>query len=194
MFRNVARTARLAVLGVAFIGLGCESPSEPAIQPVEVEAPNHLFGGLLGKLGLGSTLEMVERTSSLLVEQVVTLLVDEDGGVIQLLGHSLTIPAGAVDDPTYFVMIALPGNKVRVELYAIDPLTGLDIGHDGFDVPVELTLSWADMSGVTDPDDLVIAYLPLSGAPQALPTTIDETAETARADLGHFSRYALCRN
>lgn len=194
MFWKAGRGARVAVLALAFLALGCEAPTEPrAAQPLEVESESRLLGGLLGSLG--SALEIVEGTTSLLTEQVVTVLVDPAvGGVIELLGHRLEVPAGAVDDPTYFVMIALPGNAVRVELYAIDVASGLDVGANGFDVPVELTLSWAGLSGIKDPSRLVIAYLPPQGSPQQLPTTIDGTARTASADLDHFSRYALCRN
>lgn len=180
----------LAVLALALLGLGCESGTEPA-PPAAVEAESRT-SNLLGSDE--DVLDFLERSSSLLVEQVVTELVTSEGGTLELLGHSLVIPNGAVDDPTYFVMIVLPGAQVQVELYAIDAATGLDVGASGFDTAVQLALSYSDVSGIKDPSKLVIVHVTGEGEPVELATEVDTEAEKASADLDHFSRYALCRN
>lgn len=187
------RTAALAVLGIAVAGWGCESGTEPVPQ-AGLEAESSV-SSLLDGSDDGSTLDFLERSSSLLVEQIVTTLATpEDGGELELLGHELVIPAGAVEKATYFVMIVLPGNAVQVELFAFDAQTGLDVGDAGFLTPVQLALSYADVSGIKDPSQLVIVHVPHDGEPEPLATRVDEEAQKAHAELWHFSRYALCRN
>lgn len=198
MHRTFLRGARAAILALAFIALGCESATDP-VGPAQLEttenSTSNLLGGLLGGEDLESTLEILERSSSLLVEQTKIVLVEKDDDAeIELLGHRLTIPAGAVEQATYFVMIVLPGTQVQVELYALDAATGLDVGENGFKTPVQLALSYADLNGLKDPSELTIAYIPRDGAPEQLKTDVDTESQTASAWLKHFSRYALCRN
>lgn len=193
MHRTFLRGARAAILALAFIALGCESATDPVGSP-QLEIENSTSSLLSGEES-ESTLAILERSSSLLVEQTEILLFQPGTSAeINLLGHTLKIPADAVERPTYFVMIVLPGTQVQVELHAVDAETGLDVGGNGFKTAVQLALSYADLNGVKDPYELTIAYIPHDGAPEQLVTTIDDTAQTASAHLEHFSRYALCRN
>ena len=116
------------------------------------------------------------------------------GGTLRLAGHTLTVPPGAVQGPTLFSMLPLASGHVEVELLAaaIRPLLGLvDVGSDGFDEPVELTLSYAAATNVDDPDRLVILHLRDDGGVEEVPSTVHTATKTVTAELEHFSRYAM---
>lgn len=196
MLSSYLRISRVGILALAFLVLGCENGADQIVEPkLQVEQQQ---AGLLGDddATLDSTLEFLERSESLLVEQTEILLVEDPDVeyVLELLGHTLTIPAGAVEKPTYFVMIVLPGAQVQVELYALDAETGVSVGENGFKTAVNLALSYADLPGDFDPNSLVIVHIPKDGEPEPLQTELNTEAQTVSADLDHFSRYALCRN
>lgn len=182
----------VAVLALALLGLGCESGTEPAPQAIlEAESsPSSLLEGD----SESSDAEIVERGTDLLTDQVASALIGIEGGVLEILGHKLIVPEGAVTEVTQFVMVVVPGNQVLVDLYAFDPLLGTNVGESGFLVPVHLALSYDDVKGIKDPSTLRIVHLATNGDREALETEVDEGAKLASADLEHFSRYALCRN
>jgi len=129
----------------------------------------------------------------------VSDLISLNGGSISLLGHTLTVPSGAVTSPTLFTMLLGLNGYVEVHLEALTPtLFGLlNIGGNGFRRPVRVTISYANAVGVTDPSKLVIVHLPgLWGYNRAepVPTTVDPVRKTVTAELDHFSRYALASN
>ena len=124
-----------------------------------------------------------------------TQLIGISGGSVTLLGHTISVPRGAVTTPTFFTIAALPTGKVEVDLVALAPnLLGnlLSVGQFGFAKPVTLTLTYA-RSGTVDPSKLVIVYESSTGF-QPLPTTVDTAHKTASAQLPHFSKYGLASN
>ena len=67
---------------------------------------------------------------------VVTAIIDRNGGSLNIGNHVLTVPAGAVDYPTTFVMTKLV-DEIEVGLTATRLLPN-DVGRQGFKVPVKL--------------------------------------------------------
>jgi len=123
----------------------------------------------------------------------VSKVIGLGGGSITLLGHTLTVPAGAVTVPTLFLMVALPTPVVDVELTAtVTDLLGrvLNVGSKGFRKPVTLTLTYDRATNVTDPSKLFIVYLNGSES-ESLPSTVNQANKTVTAQLQHFSAYAM---
>lgn len=196
------RGGRTIILAVAVLALGCESGTEPAGAPELQDdgAASGLLGGQALQDGshadglLGSTLSFANRTVAQLSDEVVRQKIDPDvGGELTLLGHTLTIPAGAIDRPTMFVMSVLAGTEIQVELIAYDPDLYEDVGGKGFNVPVQLALSYAEAE-VDDPESLTIVYITPDGDKEVIESTVDTENQVVRAELSHFSRYGLCTN
>jgi hypothetical protein len=123
-------------------------------------------------------------------------LIGAAGGVVELLGHSLTVPPGAVAQPTLFSIAALPRGRIEVELLALSiDLFGRshDVGSGGFHngKTVRLTLSYARATNVSDPSRLVVLHVSDDGAVDPLPTVVDGDARTVTVELAHFSRYCM---
>lgn len=160
--------ALLAALG------GCgESPSAP-LQP---EAVNEsLLGGTLRLVGqLLPVLDTYEEKT-----------IGPEGGTLYIAGgHSLHFPAGALAEPTTISA-------------ARDPLRILvDFGPEGLVFPDSarptLTYSYANtgLLGLLGSPDLAIVYLSGGLLPEVLPSHVDRNAKVVRAELSHFSTYAL---
>src|SRR5690606_36534124 len=131
------------------------------------------------------------------VDATLALLLGSDGGVLSLLNHVLTVPAGAVSEPTLFSMTVLQDGYVEVELTATPKsllkrlLFWRKVEEVNFRVPVELSLSYANATNVTDPSRLKIMRVNPNGRHEILPSTVDLESKTVTADLDHFSRYCM---
>lgn len=116
------------------------------------------------------------------------------GGSVELAGHHLVVPAGAVSHPTRFTLRLVENGFVEVDLRAArasGPDAGADVGKKGFSRPVILSLSYdqAELSG--DPEALVVAWVRPDGSLQPLRSSHDGEGRTITAPLDHFSRYVL---
>lgn len=116
------------------------------------------------------------------------------GGTLRLGGHTLIVPPGAVTVPTLFT-ISLPLDPyVNVDLLAtVQTILGgvLNIGERGFRKPVVLGLTYSRATNVTDPSKLFNAYMPRYGAPEKLPSWVDENNKVVYSILPHFSKYCM---
>lgn len=170
-------------------GPGPELPAEPETvagpQAMTVDADD------------GESYALVEaRIPDTIDDLAVSKLIGVDGGSLSLAGHRLTVPAGAVDQPTLFTMTLVTNGYVEVDLSAeIELLGGLiSVGADGFDEPVTLSLTYAWASDVEDPDDLVILRELDGDEPyEVLPSTVAESGKVVITDLDHFSRYCMAQ-
>ena len=186
-----------AVLLLAILVWGCESSTEPPPAPAQLEAvqtvPDNLLGGLLGStLNLG--LRLVQ-TTVVIVGDLGDALIGPVGGSLSVDGHRISVPPGAVPHPATFTMEVLSGRTVEVDLTAVDPETGEDVGGKGFAIPVQLALSYDDVSiRDADVDRLVIVRIHEDGRREPLPSTVDRATKQVIAELDHFSKYGLCRN
>jgi hypothetical protein len=126
-------------------------------------------------------------------------IIGEDGGTIELIGHRIHVPAGAVRGPTLFTITAVPG-RVEVELRATaEGVLGrvVNVGKRGFAKPVPVTLSYARTAFTNNPpgvDHLAVlrVFSRFGDARyESLPSRVDEDARTVTAELEYFSRYTL---
>lgn len=119
-------------------------------------------------------------------------LIGATGGQLSLLGHTLTVPAGAVRAPTLFTITVLASGYVEVDLSAAVGL--LDVGSKGFAKPVPVSLTYSRATNLKKHDKPFVArihsvddYSDL----EPLESTIDAETQTVTAYLDHFSRYCL---
>jgi hypothetical protein len=128
-------------------------------------------------------------------ELQISELIGPGGGSIHLEGHSLTVPEGAVEEPTVFTMTLRSDGYVGVDLSAV---VGdiVDVGANGFpdgkEVTLSLTYAWA--SNVTDPSKLKIVQLLDDGTVDPLESKVQGAEKTVTAKLKHFSKYCLASN
>lgn len=200
--------ATVAVLGITNCTADITAPETPT---VEQQTETELFG--LGSwldrlLGGGDnddggsedageyTLITTERRDVGLIELLVTRLLGLDGGLLSILGHSIYVPDDAIDGVALFSIQVENEGIVEVDLSAtrISLLGLIDIGSQGFDEPVTLTLSYANATNVEDPDDLVILRRLPDGGFEELPTTVNKRNKTVSAKLDHFSGYCMAAN
>lgn len=121
----------------------------------------------------------------------VTAVIGASGGKLTLGKHELFVPQNAVSAPTTFTMAKLDADNITVSLTATQ-LTTNDIGSQGFAVPVKLSLSFEEATGL--PDDLSvlqIVWLKIDGTMEAQLSEVNVSAKRVRGTLNHFSDYAL---
>ena len=191
----------VALLLLATFAWGCDTSTEPVQEaPTQLEAvdgtTSNLLGGLIGGVTdiLSGGLRLVQTTVAV-VGDVGTALIGPVGGILQVDDHSISVPPGAVPNPAEFSMEVLAGRTVEVDLRAVDPETGDDVGGRGFTRPVQLALSYADANvSRRDVDRLVIVRIHDDGTREVLPSVVNKYTRQVTAELDHFSKYGLCRN
>lgn len=192
------RPLRSFFLALALLLVGvtaCEGPSDSRIT-----APSSQPEALLGLGGATAgpyTLIKDPLLPGLTKAVTTTSLIGINGGSITLLGHTITVPAGAVSVPTLFAVTVLPTGYVEVDLLAtVSSVLGLvtDVGSKGFAKPVNLTLTYSRGTNVSDPRKLhILRIKSILGYSkyEVLPSTVNTTAKTVTAPLDHFSHYVL---
>lgn len=205
MRRGWLNRATMLSLALALFVSGCDSaPMEPHVnvpeQTVseEVKAPIAAASGdyylVRADAGGGDTSQGLLGGLLRLVGQVLQLVVKViglDGGLLSLGNHSLLVPAGAVTQPTTFSMELLKSEYVMVDLTATR--RGVDVGEEGFDKPVTVTLSYEGLR-IKDPSKLFILRMNENGEHEKLPSVVDTRKRTVSAALDHFSKYAMASN
>jgi hypothetical protein len=120
----------------------------------------------------------------------VSAIIDANGGSLNIGNHVLTVPAGAVDGPTTFVMSKLV-DEIEVGLTATRLLPN-DIGRQGFNVPVRLSLSYANAAEVpANANQLKVVWVKPTGQLEVQNSTVDASGEAVVGQLNHFSIYSL---
>jgi len=194
MMRILRKLAFVPVLLLAVTA--CEQVGDPtaAVAPSSAQP---LLGALLGGESVQSYTLVKDPLLPGITQSVSTgSLIGLSGGSISLLGHTLTVPAGAVTSPTLFTLTVLPTGYVEVDLLAtVNSLLGvLDFGSKGFAKPVPVTLTYSRATNVASPSKLkVLRIKSLLGYGQyeVMPSTVDTYKKTVTAPLDHFSRYTL---
>lgn len=148
----------------------------------------------------GNGYELIQEPSPGALDQLsVSGVIGILGGVLELDGHKLTIPSGAVLEPTIFTMARSQNGFLEVDLTAIRvTLLGevIDIGEQGFEKPVTLELTYSRATNVQRARDLVILRLNgtgLGGTHEVLPSKVHQRRQVVRAELDHFSGYCMAQ-
>lgn len=163
MARHPLRLALSLALGILITIGGCsESPSDASrLEPV---------GASYAK---GSTISLTSATA----------LIGPEGGEITISGgHSLSFPSGALSEAT---LITAKSDLVFLSI---------EFGPHGLTFPADKapTLTMSYENARNDLGTLHIVYLDdLGRITEVLPTTDDRAAKKVRADVTHFSRYAI---
>ena len=191
MARRSVFLRSVAVLATALSLVSCE-------RATEVSSPTTPSASLLTDLLAQPSYSFKLITESVIppIDTKVSGLIGSNGGSITLMGHTLTVPKGAVSVPTLFTLVALPNPYVDVEATA--SITGIlgqvvDVGIFGFKKPVTLTLTYSRANNVTNPANLFIGYFGANGI-EPLPSTVNTANKTVSAQLHHFSKYGMCEN
>jgi hypothetical protein len=165
-----------AALATALVAsLSCRDASSPA-APIQGDAPSaSLIGALLRPTGLLScTPQPVDSAAR---------WIGPRGGTISVGAHSLTIPAGALDGWVHITAVA-PSSTVNM----------VQFGPQGlhFDRPATLTMSYANCSLLARLLPGHVAYTnDALRILELLPAVDNLLRQTATAQIGHFSGYAL---
>ena len=182
MKRNFMRAPVLSALALTMVLWGCESLSESA---------------LVGPGGKSDIL-IIERDENGYTTAretdpavgVVTAVIDHNGGSLNIGNHVLTVPAGAVEHPTVFEMTKLV-DEIEVGLTATRVLPN-DVGRQGFNVPVRLSLSYANAAEIpADASAMKVVWVKPNGEIEVQSSAVDTEGEAVIGALNHFSGYAL---
>ncbi len=171
---------RLAAVAVALLALGsaaCERATAPTGP--SPAAPRAAVVG-------GWSLVSSSSQSSLTVSLVLGSL----GGTMSVNGHSLTVPAGALQQPTRFTMTTISGTSIRVALSAQDAATGVPVTV--FPTPLRLGLSYASAK-VSNPSKLKVAWLVDGSIVAVQPSELDKPHKQVVSSLYHFSDWGIAQ-
>ena len=119
------------------------------------------------------------------------------GGDIYVAGgHRLRIPRHAVSRQTLWRMQVFQDGQVRAVLTAhqrdAEGNFTINVGPNGFQAPVEVTLSYKGADEITDPRALKVLWLKDdAGSVEGKTTVVDAPGQKVRTLLHHFSDYLL---
>ena len=182
MNRKILKASAVSAFALTLVMWGCESLGENALL-----GPSDKSDVLIVNTDESGYTTAVETDPSV---GVVTAVIDQNGGSLNIGNHVLTVPAGAVDGPTTFTMTKLV-NEIEVGLTATRLLPN-DIGREGFAVPVHLSLSFANAADVpANIAEYKVAWKKADGTLEIQPTVVDASGSAAIGALNHFSQYNL---
>jgi hypothetical protein len=185
---RVPQTWRWLAVVAALLVTSCDRmPTEPEIQP-ESPRVNSAAGVLTPVRSKHLPIDLARRT--------ISSTIGSAGGALRLYGHSLVVPAGAVDHPTIFTMTLLRSGFIEVELTALSlPPSGPPVELTTFNTSLFLTLSYYRSPDVPskNPANFVIAHVDGS-ALQPVPNRVFSDHNRVKGRLTHFSRYMMASN
>lgn len=126
--------------------------------------------------------------SSVQSSVTVSVVVGSLGGTLSVNGHTLAVPAGALERPTRFTMTTLSGSSIRVSLTAEDARSGVPVTV--FPTPLRLGLSYANAK-VGNPGKLKVAWLVDGSIAAVQPSEADKAQKQVVSSLHHFSDWGL---
>ena len=188
MSRNLKFFRSFALVAALFTLTSCDRSDSPSDSPLAPPSAD-----LLGLFQQNYSFTLINESVLPPLDLRASELIGLAGGSVTLMGHTLTVPAGAVSVPTLFTLVALPTPNIDVDASAsVTGLLGqvLDVGSFGFKKPVTLTLTYSRATNVTNPNKLFIVYFGANGA-ERLASTVNSTAKTVSTKLNHFSKYGM---
>jgi hypothetical protein len=191
MTRSHRKAIGLFALTIITALTGCDS----ADRLQDITTPTVAYDGGSNSSSKHQKRRLLRRRLAKLGEEVASVEVNRNGGELTLGDHKLIIPRKAVERRTVFAMRVIPGDYIRVELFAWDAKTLRRI--EEFDKPIRLVLSYADASPM-DENKLGVAYLadndPEGRQERMGGTAVDRIKKTVSALLPHFSEFAITAN
>jgi hypothetical protein len=120
-------------------------------------------------------------------------VIGPDGGSLGVPGYTLTVPRGAVSEPTRFTFESASSGDVEVHLTATSLRSGAlnNVGARGFNVPVVLSFPCETAGGMPAWSRLVIVRVEADGTFTRMPSTFNPVARVISGRLSSFSQYAL---
>lgn len=193
MKRSMRALVAAMLVATPLVTSCADVPRDPTSLPAVSQPQNGLISGLLGGvLGLlGNILTGPDANGP-----DASGWIGSAGGTVSTASYTLVVPANAVSQSTLFEIEPANNGSYTTELHAYRKgLLGLvDVGSKGFNKPVVLKVSYANASGVVNPNSLVIIYINSQGVPEIQNSTTDATNKTVASSLSHFSKYALAQN
>ncbi len=201
-FRRNLRALTAAVVACVAVLTSCERPA-----PSEVAAPAGLKPSATVVVGSdGHSYKLLEGQIDT-PTQSASQWIGPLGGAVIILGtgsnglptaHTIVVPPLAVLQNTKFTMTLSGDNYVAVRLKAERTnLFGqlVDVGAQGFRLPVTLILSNANAINLTNPAHAVILYDPENGnAMQPVPSLALGGQLLVVGTLSHFSKYCAAED
>jgi hypothetical protein len=183
MNRKLMKFSGISALALTLLLWGCDNLSDPSSKLTGPTDQSNIL--IIERDADGYT---IARETDPAVG-VVSALIDQKGGSLSIGEHILTVPAGAVDAPTVFTMSKLQ-KDIKIGLTATRLLPN-DVGHAGFNVPVRLSLSYANAKTVPDADALKVLWLKPDGSQVVQPSQVDETHHDVTGLIYHFTDFGL---
>jgi hypothetical protein len=118
-----------------------------------------------------------------------SLVVNREGGTLQVAGHMLYIPKNTVSKQTVFIMTVVAGEYIHVDLQAFRKSDGASVTQ--FRDGVWLGLSYAGANEGDRP--LTVSYLvdgTVEGGLEPVPSYTYPSMQMVWGSLNHFSGYA----
>jgi hypothetical protein len=183
MKRKWMRLSGLSALALMLTVWGCDNLSDSGSR---LTGPSEQSDALIKTTGSGGSVIARETDATV---GTVAAVIGKRGGVISIGEHMLIVPAGAVDRPTTFQMTKVPG-KIEMGLTATQ-VTPNDVGHAGFNVPVTLVLSYANIEKIQPVRKLKVMWVKADGSTEVMPSQVYTSQKVVYGSLGHFSDYGV---
>ncbi|MGQ0815712.1 MAG: hypothetical protein ACT4O1_14850 [Gemmatimonadota bacterium] len=198
MNRRWFQRSAWAAVCLALVTVSCErSATAPnATAPASTILPSYSVGGV----PFTPVREDATQLPTNPLDLVASATITPDGGTVELLGHSIHVPSGAVTSLTTFTIEIASLEHISVDLTATavvpDLISGPNVGKRGFRKPVTLTLTYkrSPDAATLNPKKLHILHLQGSNAVPVGGRKVDPVAQTVSAKLQHFSKYCMAEN
>lgn len=196
------RSCTVVALVMALFAAGCDVPVDPVSD--DVAGPSYARSGESGNShGKGKNkkeakLRIIPGTDGDGVS--ASRVIGPNGGRIHIYGgvhnggHTLIVPAGAVEARTEFVVTLTGAEEITVGLTATSVGSAVlnDVGSKGFGKDVLLDLSFEKATRGVDLNEIVVAFVdPAGGELEAVESHVFRARRFVRGHLQHFSGYAL---
>jgi hypothetical protein len=128
-------------------------------------------------------------------EDIGLKYITPQGGTVTAGGHEMIVPAGAVAQPTWFLMKVIASDRIQVKLKAWratdwSPVTQFPVSN-----PIRLNLNVSKVTGI-DVSKLVVVYLAdntVDGRKEPVNSALNADGKILTGYLTHFSIYAVAR-
>jgi hypothetical protein len=187
MRRRLLARPLLSALVVGLLAAGCESSTAPGL-PEPLAPPLHPT--------LAAAPQPYEQVEGTVPSFDLEAVIGPEGGSIGTTGFYLTVPRGAVKEPTVFTFRSANTGYVAVVLTATSPgsRTQNDVGAAGFPIPLTLSLSYEPAGGMPKWAQLVVAWVRPDGTLEPVPSGFNPVLRVIVGKIDHFSQFTLAGN